>query len=77
MLRLVGLVRTDVSEEQGEKYFLAPQLIVITNPVPSSSIAINTIIDAIRTSETLVLTRATRRNFPLDDILLLGSYLSN
>jgi hypothetical protein len=53
LLRRVALVRTDVSEE----------------PVPSSPIFVTLMKEAPGTSETSVLTRATRRNNPEDTIL--------
>jgi hypothetical protein len=59
---LVPLIRTDVSEERS-----AP--IIIVNVVPSSPILVTLIMEVIYSSETLVLTRATRRNIPEDGIL--------
>jgi hypothetical protein len=57
LLRRVALVRTDVSEEPG------------ANVVPSSSILVILMKEAVSSSETSVLTRATRRNNPEDTIL--------
>jgi hypothetical protein len=45
------------------------RLLLNANVVPSSQIFITLIMDAIRSSETPVLTRATRRNIPEDAIL--------
>jgi hypothetical protein len=59
MLRRVVLVRTDVSEECN----------ITANVVPSSLILVILIMEAIRSSETSVLARATRRNIPEDSIL--------
>jgi hypothetical protein len=57
MLHCVALVRTDVSEK------LSASIIRVTLTL------ITLMIEALRSSETSVLTRATRRNIPEDDIL--------
>jgi hypothetical protein len=44
-------------------------MLVMANDVPSSLILVTLIMEALRSSETLVLTRATWRNIPEDTIL--------
>jgi hypothetical protein len=82
MLRRVALVRTDVSEELSASVIrvtrigeLGTTLAVTsnrrtlrknTNVVPSSPILVTLIMEALSSSETSVLTRATRRNISED-----------
>jgi hypothetical protein len=62
MLRGVALVRTDLSEELSASFIRA-------SVVPSSSILVILMKEALSFSETSVLTRATRRNIPEETIL--------
>jgi hypothetical protein len=60
MLRRVALVRTDVSQRASVASY---------GCIPSSPILVTLMMEALSSSETLVLTRATRRNVPEDSIL--------
>jgi hypothetical protein len=69
MLRCVALVRTDVLEEPSTALRSVRRLLVAASVVPSSPILVTLMKEALGSSKTSVLTRATWRNIKEDTIL--------
>jgi hypothetical protein len=78
MLRYVSHVRTDISEERSASIIRVTRIgelrsmcrmLVNANIVPSSPILVTLMMEALLSSGTLVLTRATQHNDPEDGIL--------
>jgi hypothetical protein len=74
MLRRVALTRTDVSKEPSAclLYLCSVcRLLATANVVSSSQIIVSLMMEELKPSETSILTRATGRNIPEDDIFQL------